>query len=148
MKIKTLTFNAFQVNTYILYDDTNECVIIDPACYEPHEEEELFRFIREKELHPVALLLTHCHVDHILGCNAVATRYKLKPLMHHDALPFIESSQEQGMMFGFNVKKPDIPDQFLQEGDTINLVIKNYKSYWLRAMQMAAFAFITNHRKY
>ena len=119
MNIKILTFNAFQVNTYILYDDTKACVIIDPACYEPHEEEELFRFIKEKELHPVALLLTHGHVDHILGCKTVATKYTLKPLMHHDALPFIEKSQEQGMMFGFNVKEPDIPDVFLKEGDTI-----------------------------
>jgi hydroxyacylglutathione hydrolase len=119
MKIKTLSFNAFQVNTYILFDDTNECVIIDPACYEPQEEEELFRFIEEKELLPVALLLTHGHVDHILGCKAVATKYALKPLMHHDALPFIEKSQEQGMMFGFSVEKPDISDEFLTEGDTI-----------------------------
>ncbi len=119
MKIKPFVFNAFQVNTYVLYDNTKECVIIDPACYEPHEENELFRFIKENELSPVALLLTHCHVDHILGSKAVSTKYALKPLMHQDALPFIERSQDQGMMFGFNVKNPDIPDVFLQEGETI-----------------------------
>lgn len=119
MKIKTFTFNPFQVNTYILYDDTKECVIIDPACYEPHEEKELFRFIKEKELNPVALLLTHGHVDHVLGCKAVTDQYSLQPLMHPDTLPFIEKSPEQGMMFGFNVNKPDIPDKFLQEGETI-----------------------------
>ena len=119
MKIKIMTFNAFQVNTYILYDDTKECVIIDPACYESSEEEELFELIEKEGLTPIALLLTHGHVDHILGCQSVASKYNLKSLMHHDALPFIERSMEQGMMFGFNVKKPDIPDQFLEEGDTI-----------------------------
>jgi hydroxyacylglutathione hydrolase len=119
MKIKTLTFNAFQVNTYILYDDTKECVIIDPACYEPHEEQALFDFIEKEGLQVKALLLTHGHVDHILGCQSVAEKYNLTPLMHNDALPFLEKSPEQGMMFGFDVRKPDIPDQFIKEGDII-----------------------------
>ncbi|MEI7803660.1 MAG: MBL fold metallo-hydrolase, partial [Bacteroidota bacterium] len=35
------TFNPFQENTYILFDETNECVIIDPGCSDDAERNEL-----------------------------------------------------------------------------------------------------------
>ena len=38
MKIKSFTFNVFQENTYVIYDDTQECIIIDPGCYEEEEK--------------------------------------------------------------------------------------------------------------
>jgi len=119
MKIKTLSFNPFQVNTYVLYDGTGECVIIDPACYEPNEERALVSFIDGEGLKPVAVLYTHCHVDHILGGRFVCERFALKPLAHADTMPFLENSVEHGRLFGFEVKKPVMPEEFLNEGDSI-----------------------------
>ena len=69
--IKKFVFNPFQENTYILHDDTGECVIIDPGCYESHEMNALEDYISDNNLKPVKLLYTHCHVDHILGNNFV-----------------------------------------------------------------------------
>ena len=40
MKIKSFTFNPFQENTYLVYDKSTECVIIDPGCYTEREKEE------------------------------------------------------------------------------------------------------------
>ena len=37
MKIKSFTFNPFQENTYVVYDDTQECLIIDAGCYTEKE---------------------------------------------------------------------------------------------------------------
>ena len=77
MEISQITFNAFQENTYILWDNTNDCIIIDPGCYEKEEQEELVNFIEGNNLNPVKLINTHCHIDHILGNNFVwITRYK------------------------------------------------------------------------
>ena len=45
MEIKKITFNPFQENTYVVWDETKECVIIDPGCYEKFEKETLKRFI-------------------------------------------------------------------------------------------------------
>ena len=67
MQIKKFTFNPFEENTYIVYDETAQCAIIDPGCYMPEEKEELLSFIAEQKLNPVLLLNTHCHVDHIFG---------------------------------------------------------------------------------
>ncbi|MFN2396180.1 MAG: MBL fold metallo-hydrolase [Bacteroidales bacterium] len=87
LKIKIFPFNPFQVNTYVIYDETARCVIIDAACYGSHEENQLKAFIDENELDPVLLLNTHCHIDHILGNNFVADNWNIKPVVHKDSIP-------------------------------------------------------------
>ena len=44
--IEKFTFNPFQENTYLLYDETKECVVIDPGCYGPEEKYNLVNFIK------------------------------------------------------------------------------------------------------
>lgn len=70
--IKKFVFNPFQVNTYVVYDQSGECVLIDPACSDVYEEKALTDFISQHRLTPVHLLITHAHIDHILG-NAFAS---------------------------------------------------------------------------
>jgi hydroxyacylglutathione hydrolase len=77
MKIKKFTFNPFSENTYVLYDDTNECIIIDPGNYFEPEHRELKSFINENDLIPVRLINTHCHIDHILGIKYVQKIWNL-----------------------------------------------------------------------
>ena len=55
MKVTALTFNQFQENTYIISDNTKECIIIDPGCYQDFERTELTDFIKTKNLKPVKL---------------------------------------------------------------------------------------------
>ena len=45
IEIQTFTFNPFQENTYILFDETKECIIIDPGCYEKLEQDLLKTFV-------------------------------------------------------------------------------------------------------
>src|ERR1051326_2071494 len=73
LSIQTFIFNPFAENTYVLYDETKECVIIDPGCINKQEQDQLKNFIGAKALKPVYLLNTHCHLDHIYG-NAFAER--------------------------------------------------------------------------
>lgn len=67
MEIKSFVFNPFYENTYVLWDDTHEAVIIDPGCYEKYERDELIAFVKEKGLVVKAIVNTHCHIDHVLG---------------------------------------------------------------------------------
>ncbi len=119
LKIKIFPFNPFQVNTYVLYDETRECAIIDASCYENHEKTQLKAFIDEKGLKPVLLLNTHCHIDHILGNNFVADTWNIKPVMHKDSIPFLENAVEYGLTFGFNVQKPVMPNEFITDGQIV-----------------------------
>ena len=117
--IQRFPFNPFQVNTYILWDETKECAIIDPGCYGREEQDLLTGFIRENGLKPVRLLNTHCHIDHIAGMAFVSKEYGLKPEAHPAGLPFIKHSEKAGFVYGFDQLETIEPQLPLKEGDII-----------------------------
>ena len=77
IQIQKFAFNDFQVNTLVLYDETKECIIIDASCYEDSERKTLVEFIKTNKLKPIKLINTHCHVDHIVGCNIVSDYFNI-----------------------------------------------------------------------
>ncbi len=119
LKIKTFVFNPFQVNTYLLYDDTGQCVIIDPACYEDPEKLALADFVGKEGLNPVLALNTHCHIDHILGNNFVTGKFSIPLKVHKDSMVFIKNGKEYALSFGFEIEEIAMPDGFIAEGDII-----------------------------
>ena len=119
LNIKILSFNAFQVNTYLLYDETGECAIIDPACYEPHEEKQLEEFIDSNKLKPVLQLYTHCHIDHVLGTNFVSEKYGLKPMTHKDSEFFFKTAKMHGASFGFEIEELVMPEKWIEDKEII-----------------------------
>ena len=118
--IHHFTFNGFQENTYLLYDETKECVIIDPGCYSNTEQQELVDFIEKEGLNPVKLLNTHCHIDHILGNNFVSKTFNIGLEMHEKDLPTLHATTEYGHLYGFTVDQSPEPTNFLNEGDIIS----------------------------
>ncbi|MGI8892988.1 MAG: MBL fold metallo-hydrolase [Bacteroidia bacterium] len=117
--IKGFTFNPFQENTYVLYDDTRDCLIIDPGCYDPEEKLELTDFIRQEKLKPVKLLNTHCHIDHVLGNKYVAETWGLDLIIHRFEIELLEAVQEYGANWGIFAEKSPTPASFIDEGDYI-----------------------------
>jgi hydroxyacylglutathione hydrolase len=120
MNIKSFTFNPFQENTYIAYDETKECVIIDPGCYTDAERKELKAFIEEKGLTPVRLINTHCHIDHVLGNKFASEQWDLELYMHKEDLPVLEKAGEIGKIYGLeDYEGSPYPKHFLAQGDTL-----------------------------
>ena len=119
INIQLFPFNAFQVNTVVLSDESKECVIIDAACYEDAERKALVEFIKTNDLKPVKLVNTHCHIDHILGNNFVGEYYKLGLEIHAAGQPFLDSAPQQGSAYGFSVESQIKPSNMLEEGDII-----------------------------
>lgn len=116
----TLTFNPFYENTYILSDETGECVIIDPGCFDAAEREELRAFIEEKKLRPVKLLNTHCHIDHVFGNSFVSRTWNLGLEMNREDLPVLASFEQVCRMYGIApVDMQPEPSVFLGEEDVI-----------------------------
>ena len=118
--IKKFTFNPFQENTYILYDESRACVIIDPGCYEREEKEELVGFISENKLNPLLLLNTHCHIDHVLGNNFVKETYGVPLLIHREDEPVLRAVQTYASNYGFENYEPAEADAYLEEGENIS----------------------------
>ena len=117
--IKNLIFNAFQVNAYILFDETKECIIVDAACGDSDEDNKLFNYIEQNGLKPVCLISTHTHVDHVLGNKAVIEKYNIPYRIHKSGLQFIYTMVEHGRMFGFDVKASPMPTSYIQDNEII-----------------------------
>jgi glyoxylase-like metal-dependent hydrolase (beta-lactamase superfamily II) len=119
IKIQKFIFNSFQVNTYILQDESSECIIIDAACYETREKQEITDFLKNNNLKLVRNLNTHCHIDHILGNTFIAKTYGINPEYHEGSESFITASGEIGGSFGYLVN--DLPPhaRYLIDGETI-----------------------------
>lgn len=122
MNIQSFTFNSFQENTYIIYDDNKECIIIDPGCHTNHEKEQLRLFIKDKGLLPVKLINTHCHIDHILGNQFVSNEWGIELSMHKNDLPLLEKSVDIAKAYFIdNYNESPYPKKLLVDGDKINL---------------------------
>lgn len=122
MHIKKFTFNPFQENTYLIYDDEKNCAIIDPGCYTAEEEKILKNYIEENELKPIRLLNTHAHLDHIFGNRFVYDTFQLLPELHIKDLPLIEMAERSAQMYGIpNYKNSPEPEKFIEENTTIEV---------------------------
>ncbi|MFT2010317.1 MBL fold metallo-hydrolase [Pontibacter sp. 13R65] len=119
MKVTCLTFNPFQENTYLLHDDTKECLVIDPGCYDKQEQLELKEYIARHELKVVRLLNTHCHIDHVLGNKFVSDTYGVALEIHEVDLQTLRSVSVYAPSYGFPMYAEQLPGSFLKEGDRI-----------------------------
>ena len=119
--IKTFEFNDFGVNTYVLSSDDNECIIIDPGCYTNTEKRELDNYILENNLTVIKLLITHCHIDHILGITHVEEKYGVGASIHHKGADMLRASVGYGSVFGFEVEKVIKATDYVVEGDIITV---------------------------
>ena len=78
MEIKRFVFNPFRENTYVVWDDTKECIIIDAGNLMPREDAMLTEFIKEQGLKPVMAVNTHGHFDHLSGVKYLVDSYGVK----------------------------------------------------------------------
>jgi hydroxyacylglutathione hydrolase len=121
LKIKSFEFNPIQENTYIVYNELGECVIIDPGCYFEDEKDELMGFIQEMDLKPVLLLNTHCHLDHVFGNKFIADKFNLKLNIHPFEKTVLEFAPVSGLTYNIPFDNYTGELVFLEEDGTIKL---------------------------
>ena len=120
MDIKAFVNNPYQENTYVVYDDSKECVIIDPGMYNAAEQNVVVNFIKVQNLKPVLLLNTHCHIDHVLGNKFIFDYYGLKPRFHQGELQLLQAVPAYAPQQGINYELSPEPEVFLPESGNIN----------------------------
>ncbi len=121
LTIKQFTFSPVQENTYILFNEEKECIIIDPGCYSSQERNQLKDYVVEHGLQPKYLLNTHCHLDHIFGNRFVATTFGLVLHIHPNEEKVLSMGPTFGDMWGLPFQNYEGDLVFLKEGDTIRL---------------------------
>ena len=132
--IEHFTFNAFQTRCSIVWDDDKLCAFVDPGCATAEETSALTEFVREHDLKPVCIMLTHAHFDHIYGMSALAKEYDIPVYAHKEEMFTIETTNPQVCRFyGLPLADPypivksndqaSLPGRFVtvSDGDTINV---------------------------
>lgn len=120
LQVKTFVFNPFQENTYLLYDESGECAIVDPGMLLDAEKQQLSQAIENMGLKPVKILQTHLHLDHVFGLQYAVDTYGLKPEAHADDLFLISQTKDYARQFGVNMDaNPPMPETILNEGDLV-----------------------------
>ncbi|MGN6212850.1 MBL fold metallo-hydrolase [Parafilimonas sp.] len=119
IKVEHFTFNPLAENTYVLSNEKDEALIIDPGCYFTEEEKMLQNYITTKRLKPLLLLNTHCHLDHVFGNNWVHKTYGLELHLHQGEVVVLETAPASGNLYGLGFTNYKGPLHFLKEGDEI-----------------------------
>lgn len=120
LNVVRFTFNPFQENTYVIHDGT-EAIVVDPGCWNTSEEQELERFFSTNGLMPIRLVLTHAHIDHILGCAWIHKRYNLSPELHEADLRILKGGERTARMYDIPYDPAPEPKGFLAEGEVIRI---------------------------
>ena len=119
--VKSFVFSPIVENTYVLYNETGGCIIIDPGCYFGNERRELSDFIAENALAPKYLLNTHCHLDHVFGNKFIHDSYGLEPYVHSNEQVVLENAALAGLRWNLPFDNYKGPLHFLRESDTVRL---------------------------
>jgi glyoxylase-like metal-dependent hydrolase (beta-lactamase superfamily II) len=124
IQIKKFTFNLFSENTFVLSDDeTKECAIVDPGCSDSLEEQELENFIIDNSLTIKYLINTHCHIDHILGCEFVKKKFNPTYYAPELDIPLLKNANMQASFVGMDFSISILPDEYLTEEKKLYLGI-------------------------
>ncbi|MCH2198540.1 MAG: MBL fold metallo-hydrolase [Flavobacteriales bacterium] len=119
ISLRKFTFNAFAENTYLLYDETKQAIIIDPGMMDNSEERLMLNAIAEEELNPVKVVLTHGHIDHVLGVDFCMKKFGIPLVSHKKALPTIGMAEQVSRMYGLPFTTCPDPTEFIEEGEQL-----------------------------
>ncbi|MBS4073242.1 MAG: MBL fold metallo-hydrolase [Algoriphagus sp.] len=119
LHIKLFTFNPFQENTYLIYDESKEATLIDPGCFTHAEKRELEDFILSENLKVTQLLNTHCHIDHVLGNAWAVKKFGIPLQIHPNETSVLKSVEVYAPNYGFQGYESTEAEKYLEEGQEI-----------------------------
>jgi len=109
MKIARLIFNPLQENTYVVWDESLEAVVIDAGNMSERENATLEQFLSERGLTPVYALNTHGHFDHLMGVEFLRQRYGAKFAVSSKDKFLVENATQSAELFG--IRAGDMPEK-------------------------------------
>ena len=109
MNVQRFVFNPIQENTYVVWDSTHECIIIDAGNSSAREDSALGEFIARNSLRPVAAVNTHGHFDHTFGVPWLKRTYGVPFMLSGRDRFLLENAATGGSVFGIKTgEQPQI----------------------------------------
>ena len=121
LEIKSFTFGPFSENTFLLWDISGECVVIDPGCSNAAEQKKILAFLGEQSLTLKYILNTHCHLDHVWGNHFFKERFKVPLICPVGEEKNLEMAEVSAKLYGIPGFDPSPqPDRWVSAGEKIS----------------------------
>ena len=147
LQIKQFEFNPIEENTFLVFDETKEAVIIDCGAYYEEEKEILKKYISEKKLSLKRLLNTHLHLDHSFGNKFIYDTYGIVP-EYHQSEENIPSLEEQAAAFGFKIDNGNAcAKKYIKDGDIISFGHTNLEAILVPGHSPGGLCFLSTKDK-
>lgn len=146
--VKIFTFNSFQVNTYLLYDESGEAIIMDPACGSKNEVDELTTYVQENNLQVKAIINTHGHIDHIIGVNDIRNIYSIPFKINSGDNMLLENALYSAQIFGFNLETIPSVDEYIDESTVVKFGTSVLKPYHIPGHSPGSLVFYSEEDKF
>lgn len=128
-QIQAFVFNFASENTYLLFNKDKNAWLIDPGNMNEQETQVINNFITENNLKIQKILLTHAHIDHVLGLQWAFDKFKVPVTMHQEDQEVLDMLQASGAKFGFQVPAVKVETQYIKEGDELDFDGEKFKIY-------------------
>ena len=146
--IKSFAFNPFSENTYIVFNENKNAFIIDPGDFSEVENNILNQFIIDNELKVQNILLTHAHIDHVLGLQKAFDKYKVPILMHELEKEILDRNPMDANRFGFFFKPFEGEISYLNENEIISVDEDEFKILHVPGHSPGHIAFYSEAQKF
>jgi glyoxylase-like metal-dependent hydrolase (beta-lactamase superfamily II) len=148
IQIESHVFNSFQVNTYLVRNEQNECLVVDPAFYSPDEIHRFDRYISDNGLQITGQINTHGHVDHVLGVLHVKSTYGCPFRAHTNEAGLVNNAPLMGEVFGLRVAPIPGIDETLEDRQEIHLGAYSLQSILVPGHSPGSLAFYSPEGKF
>lgn len=129
LQIQGFVFNFASENTYIIYNENKNAWLIDPGNMNEQETKAISDFIINNGLTIQKIILTHAHIDHVLGLQWAFDTFKVPVIMHQEDQEVLDMLQMSGMRFGFQINPVKVDIKYINEGDVLDLDGEQFKIY-------------------
>ena len=119
-EVKVFYVNELRECCYLLWDETKECVIVDPGMQNANENARLEKFITEKGLTPKMVLLTHAHFDHIMGLAFIEKRWGVPVMMNSADKRLLSDAEKYFKMWEAEAELPSAETIDVEDGQSIS----------------------------
>ncbi|MBW8362647.1 MAG: MBL fold metallo-hydrolase [Kaistella sp.] len=148
LHLKSFAFNPFSENTYVVFNDHKNAFILDPGNFSEAETAVLEKFISENQLNVQNILLTHAHIDHVLGLQWAFDTFKVPVLMHELDKEILDRNPMSARQFGFFFKPFEGEMEYLEENKTLKLDEDEFKILHVPGHSPGSIAFHSETQKF
>ena len=147
LQIKSFAFNPFSQNTYVVFNENKDAYLIDPGNFTDEETDVLLKYISDNDLKVQNILLTHAHIDHVLGLQKAFDNYQVPVLMHPLEQEILDRNPMDANRFGFFFQPFKGQISYLTENDLVNLGEDEFKILHVPGHSPGSIAFYNEEQK-